>query len=86
MNYIEIIVVFIGIITSSLSIFTVIAYQRHKKDNLSEYITTNNNKLISIDCSLVEYSKAKNAIDDDAYFNTVLTESELLIINSLKAI
>ena len=48
MNYIEIIVVFIGIITSSLSIFTVIAYQRHKKDNLSEYITTNDNKLMGV--------------------------------------
>lgn len=84
MNYIEIIVVFVGIITTSLSVFSVISYQRHKKDDLPEFIITTNNKLISIDRSLHEYSKGNETIYNDDYFNIVLTESELLIINSLK--
>ena len=44
MNYIEIIVVFVGIITTSLSVFSVISYQRHKKDDLPEFIITTNNQ------------------------------------------
>ena len=84
MNYIEIIVVFVGIVTSSLSIFSVISYQIHKKDDLSEYATTYNNKLVSIDCSLHEYSKKNDTIYDNDYYKIVLTESEIIIINSLK--